>query len=144
MQTGLIVAGDHLIIAQTSHPAFLAFTLVATLRIGQTHSAILTGIDFFAGCNFRFTITARKTGRTLARVQIGTGIVTGAAILTGTMIRAVVQILIAEQTAPAFVAHAIEGFLAGSKLTAGIEFAFVAQRSLPAGLTTAKREDRKK
>lgn len=64
----------------------------------------------------------------------------GAAILTGMMIGAVVEILVAEETAPAFVANAIPGFGACAMNAAGIEFAFVAERTLPTGLATGKRE----
>lgn len=59
------------------------------------------------------------------------------------MIRAVVEVLVAKQTAPAFVAEALPGFLAATVKAAWISHALVAVRSLPTVVAsvTETRED---
>ena len=55
----------------------------------------------------------------------------GAAVLAGLVIGAVVEILIAKQTAPTLVAVALPRLLAGAVQTTWIADALVAQLSLP-------------
>lgn len=60
------------------------------------------------------------------------------------MVGAVVQILIAEQTAPAVVAYAFPWLVAGAVHAARIRRTLIAQRSLPALLTAASRKSKRK
>lgn len=58
------------------------------------------------------------------------------------MVGAIVEILVAEKTTPAFSAMAFPWFLAGSVDAARVGFTFVAHLSLPTGLTSEMKKKR--
>jgi len=71
-----------------------------------------------------------------------TGVEAGAAVQARLMIRAIVEVLVAEQSAPAFVARALPGFLAATVKAARVSDALIALRTFPAAVTSAtKRQD---
>lgn len=57
------------------------------------------------------------------------------------MIRAIVEILVAEQSAPALVARALPGFLAATVKAAWISDTLITQRTLPAVVASATKCD---
>lgn len=136
----LVGAGEQLLLAHATIPALGADALVAALRcLVHAGATVLAGIhNTVARVNFRLAIVAAVSRCTLARIQALASVEAGAAIHAGTMVRAVVQILIAEQTAPALVAYAVPGLVACAMHAARIRSALIAQRSSPALLTAAK------
>lgn len=137
VHAGLISAGYNFVFAQATRPALLTVTFVAAFgSFFNTTAGILAGVFFGTGINFVLTVGSIETGRTHAGEQTLAGIETGATILTRTMICAVVQVLVAKQTAPAFVANAFPGFGACAVHTAGVSFTFVAQWAFVTGLTS--------
>lgn len=80
----------------------------------------------------RLAVSAGEAWRARAGVRTLAGVKAGAAVHAGLVIRAIVQVLVAEQSAPAFVAKALPGFLAATMKAAWISHALVAVRSLPA------------
>lgn len=83
-------------------------------------------------------ICSDVAGRTLASVRTLSGVEASSSILTRFVVGAEVQILIAEQSTPAFVAEALPGLLAGPVYASRIGFTLVAQGTLPAGLATVE------
>lgn len=69
--------------------------------------------------------------RTIAGESALSGIPASSSVLAWAVVRAIVQILIAEHSTPAFVAIAIVGFVAGAVVASGVTFALGAKRSLP-------------
>ena len=61
------------------------------------------------------------------------------AVAAGLVVGAVVEVLVAEETAPALVAATLVGLLAGAVHAAGVELALVAVRAGPAGLAAVER-----
>lgn len=82
-------------------------------------------------------VGARKARRTAARVGALAGVEAGASVATGLVIGAVVEVLVAEQAAPAFVAQAFPGLLAGAVQAARVSLALVAEAPFPAAVTSA-------
>lgn len=68
---------------------------------------------------------------THASVGSLTGVVTCAAVATWPMVRAVVEVLIAEQAAPAFFADAVPGSAAGAVNAARVPLALVTKLAHP-------------
>jgi len=142
----LIRTGQHFLLAHLSTPAAGTMALVARFRgwLIDAGSAILAGIDIgIAGVNLSFAIIATEAGSALAGVQSFAGVEAGSAILAGSVVGAVVQILVAVQATPSLVADASPGFVAGSMDAVRFQNALVAQSSLPTQLTTVKREKRR-
>jgi len=86
------------LLAHLSTPAAGTMALVARFRgwLIDAGSAILAGIDIgIAGVNLSFAIIATEAGSALAGVQSFAGIKAGSAILAGSVVGAVVQILVA-------------------------------------------------
>lgn len=73
----------------------------------------------------------------LARVAAGAGVEARAAVPAGFVVGAVVEVLVAEEAAPALVAHAVPRLDAAAVDAAGVPLALIAQRPFPAGLTSA-------
>lgn len=90
-----------------------------------------------------FAVGVRVTRRTLAGVRALACVEAGSSVLAWFVVRAKVQILIAEQTTPAFVAKALPRFLAGSVHASRVGFAFVAKSSFPSGLTSVGKKQKK-
>jgi len=57
------------------------------------------------------------------------------------VIRAIVEVLVAEQSAPAFVALALPGFLAATVEATRVPDALIAQRTLPAVVASVTERD---
>lgn len=139
----LLRAHHCLLLAVPSDPPLVAFATKgrgAILQLdvvarGSVHARLL-----FAVGDLSVAIGAHESRLALAGVRALAGVEAGAAVLAGLVIRAVVEVLVAEQTAPAFVALALPGFLAGAVHTARIGFAFCAESALPAGVATGMRE----
>lgn len=89
----------------------------------------------------RLALVAGETWRARAGVQALAGVEAGAAVHARLMVRAIVEVLVAEQSAPALVALAIPGLLAATVKTSGISDALIALRALPAVVTSATERD---
>jgi len=72
------------------------------------------------------------------------GVEAGATVQARFVIRAIVEVLVAEQSAPTFVALALPGFLAATVEATRVPDALIAQRTLPAVVAsvTARQERR--
>lgn len=142
VQAGLLRAHHCLLLAVPSDPPLVAFATKGRGAVLQLHvmarrsvhaRLLLTVGDLSVAIGPHESRLALTRVRALARVEAG------AAVLAGFVVRAVVQILVAEETAPAFVALALPGFLAGAVHAARIGFAFCAEGALPAGVATEMR-----
>lgn len=87
-----------------------------------------------------FAVRPRVTWRTAARVRALTGVVAGPAVATRLVVGAVVEVLVAEEAAPAFVAKTVPRLLAGAVQTARVPLTLVAQPPLPAAVAAATKE----
>ena len=87
-----------------------------------------------------FAVGTSVARRTFTCVRPLAGVETSAAVLTRFIVGAIVEILIAEQPTPAFVAHALPGMLTGAVKTTGIALTFVTQPAHPTRLASAKKE----
>lgn len=83
-----------------------------------------------------FAVCPSEAGGAVAGVGALTGVETGAVVATGFVVGAVVEILVAEQSSPAFVAQAVPRLHTTAVHATGIAFAFVTQRSNPTCVTT--------
>lgn len=127
MQTRLVRTRQRFHLAMRSRPALATLAPVRSVRcLLEARSPIQTRL-VLALADFDLAILATEARQTVARVRSLTGIETRAVVLARPMIGAVVQVLVAEQTAPAFVAIAFPFLLAGAVNAARIRFAFVAQ-----------------
>jgi hypothetical protein len=104
----------------------------------QTSAAVETRDDGGAIIFDQFAIGSSVLGRTGAEVGTLASVEAGAAVLAGLVIGAVVEILIAKQTAPTHVAVALPRLLARAVHTAWIADALVAQLSLPSQFAPIK------
>lgn len=82
----------------------------------------------------QLAVGAGKLGRARASVRALARVEASAAVLARLVVRAVVEVLVAEQAAPSFVAVALPGLLTGAVKAARIAYALVAQLSLPSKL----------
>lgn len=115
-----------------SNPALTTFaTIVAIERVLDTTASVATR-RFSAVTDLNVTVGSSKTRRAKACVRALPRIQTGATVLAWPTICAVVEILVAKQTTPAFVATTLPRRLTCSMHTARILFAFAAQFSFPA------------
>lgn len=138
---GQVSAGQTGRLAMRAHPMPGAFAAVsAQAEIGATPAVHARFVG--ATVYFGFAIRPGESGRAGAGVRALSGVETGTAVLAGLVIGTVVEVLVAEETAPSFVAQAVPRLLATSVETTGITFAFRAEPSLPAAVTPAI--DRKK
>ncbi len=96
---------------------------VATSSVLARVAVALVGLDF-AG----FATEARLADAGVAAL---TGVGTGGVIHAGLVIGAEVQILVAEQASPAFLASALKGLVAGAMQAPRVSLALVAEGALP-------------
>lgn len=87
-------------------------------------------------------VRAGVVGRTDASVTPLPGVVAGAIVETGFMVRAIVEVLVAEEPSPALFADAVPGARAGSVHAARVSLALVAQLAHPAGVAAEKKKHR--
>ena len=78
---------------------------------------------------------AGVAGRAAASVGALAGVEAGGSVLAGLVVGAVVQVLVAEETAPAVVAVALPRVLAGAVLAPGVPDALVAKGTSPTAAT---------
>lgn len=93
---------------------------------------------FRAAVDPLFAIGAREAFGTRTSVRPLSGVVARAVVLTRSVVSAEVQVLIAEESSPAFVAEALPFLLTRAVHAPRITLALVAQPSNPAGVTSAK------
>ena len=84
-------------------------------------------------------VGAGVPGRAATSVGALTGVPAGGTVLTGPVVGAVVEVEIAEESAPAVIAVALVGLLAGPVDAAGIVDALVAELARPAGLAPVEK-----
>lgn len=89
----------------------------------------------------RLAVSAREAWRARAGVRSLAGVEAGAAVHARLVIRAVVEVLVAEQAAPALVAQALPGLLAATVKTARVSHALVAVRSFPTVVASAANQE---
>ena len=109
-------------------------TLASTSIGAQVVGAFIGDADLAVGSG-----PSRRTGtsvRTLAGVEAS------GSIVAGLVIGAVVQVLVAKKTAPAFFAVASPRFITGSMLASRVSDTIVAEGSLPTIPAPLKREKR--
>lgn len=136
MQAGLLRTRYRFLLTVSSDPTVGTIAPVTSLLLVVTHSVV----EAWRGraiADDRFALGAGKARRTLARVRALARVEAGSTVLARFVVGAKVQVLVAEQTAPAFVAQALPRLLAGSVHAARVRFALVAQLSLPSGLADA-------
>jgi len=83
------------------------------------------------------TVPAKESWRAGASVRALAGVETGGAVLTGLVVGAVVEVLVAPQSTPSGLAVALVGLGAGSVHASRIAHAFVAILAGPTGATFA-------
>lgn len=91
----------------------------------------------------QLAISSSVLGGAGTGVRALTRVKTGATVLAGFVIGAVVEILIAEQTTPTFVAITLPRLLAGSVKAAWVPDALVAQFALPSQFASVQKENQK-
>lgn len=87
------------------------------------------------------TVSTSETGCAGTGVAALAGIEASAAVVAGLVVRAEIEVLVAEQATPALVAEALPGFLAAAMKTARVTDARVAEGTGPATLTPAKNKE---
>ena len=124
------------------HGAF-AQAGIAVGRVHGARSTVETGIRVTVQKRL-LAVGAVEAWRARAGVQTLAvkGVKAGAAVQAGLVIRAIVEVLVAEQTAPAFVAEALPGLLTATVKAAWISHALVAVRSFPAVVASATENKR--
>ena len=85
---------------------------------------------------FHITVGAGVAEGAATRVRALAGVEAGAAVTARPMVGAAVEILVAEQSAPAFVAQTVPRLVAPSVRAARIAFALVARFTGPAAVTS--------
>ncbi len=87
----------------------------------------------------QLAIGTRMLSWTGASVRALSSVKAGATVLARLVVGAVVEILVAEQTAPTFIAVALVRLLAGSVQTTWVADALVTQLSLPSQFASVKK-----
>lgn len=138
MHAGFLRTGDRFLLAVRPNPTLHTVTPIAAvvLLLVVTRSSVQTGHGRTVA-DSRFAVGSGVTGRALASVRALSGVEASASVLAWFVVGAKVQILIAKQTTPAFVADTLPRLFAGSVHTSRVRFAFIAQRTLPSGLAYA-------
>lgn len=90
----------------------------------------------------RLTIGSGPSGWATARVGALARVEASGAVLARLVVGAVVEVLVAEQTAPALVAVALVGLLAGPVFAAGVADAFVAVATSPSSAASRRQRTR--
>lgn len=144
MDAGFLHTGHGLLLAVASGPALVAFATKCRGTIVpfnvSTRGAVHTGL-FLAVGDLNFAIGAHESRFAFTGVRSLASVEAGSTVLTGFVICAVVQVLVAEQTAPAFVADAVPGFQAASVDASRVRFAFVAHGTFPASVATVDKRN---
>lgn len=141
MDARLLGTGHSLGLAMASDPSLVAgaakgsasVSVVQVMASGAVHARAL-----FAVRDLGFAVRAHESGLALAGVGSLAGVEAGASVLAGLVVGAEVQVLVAEETAPALVALALPRLLAGAVDAARVGLALGAQGSLPAGVATVE------
>lgn len=115
--------------------AAVAYSLILTNASVETR--VLMGQTSVHGL---FAIGSLEPSFTVAGVRPQSGVVASPAVLARLVVGAIIEILVAEQTTPTFVADALPLLLACPVQTSGIPFALVAQLSCPTPVTSAKKK----
>lgn len=138
MHAGFLRASDGFLLTVRPDPSFHAFApIMVAFLIVVARSSVQTRHGRTVA-DSGLAICSDVAGRTLASVRTLSGVEASSSILTRFVVGAEVQILIAEQSTPAFVAEALPGLLAGPVYASRIGFTLVAQGTLPAGLATVE------
>lgn len=143
MRTRLLCTRQRLLLAMFARPSFRACAVVLLAKGIVGARATIQARFVLATAHFDFAFAARVTGRTLACERTVAGVEACATVLAWPMVGAIVQILIAKQTAPTFVATAFPWLLACAVNASRIWFAHVAQSTFPAGLASALEENKR-
>lgn len=136
MQAGLLRARYRFLLAVRTDPPVGTIAPITSLLLIVTHSVVQAWRSRTIA-DHRLALGTGEPGRTLARVRALTGVEAGSTVLARLVVGAKVQILVAEQSAPTFVAQALPRFLAGSVHAPRVRFALIAQLPLPSGLADA-------
>lgn len=137
-----VFARDRRRLAMIALESFLASTGVA-LTVILTCPAILTRVVGATAVQFDFTVDARVARRTAASVRALAGVEAKPVVLTRLMVGAVVEVLVAEQSAPALIADAIPLLLASAVQASRIPLAFITIPAGPSAFTSATIERKK-
>lgn len=136
MHAGFLRAGDGFLLAMRPNPALHT---LASIAVAFFIVVARTSVQARHGCtvaNARLAVGSGVTGRALASIRTLSGVETSSPVLARLVVSAKVQILIAEQPTPAFVAQAFPGLLAGSVHASRVGLTLVAQLALPSRLAT--------
>lgn len=122
-------------------PRALAGVAFSQVLAGPT---VLAGV-LMSGATVQHLLAIRpgESGLTAAGVGSLTGVEANPPVFAGLVVRAIVEILVAEQTPPTFVADAVPLLLARTVKASGIPFTFVAEFTLPAAVTSGNNKKRK-
>ena len=133
--TGEVVAGVRRRLAVRAVPALGAFAAEASSGVAAVAAvqARLLG----AVVALPLAVGAREARWTSTRVRALAGVEAGPVVAAGPVVGAVVEILVAEQAAPALVAQAVPWLLAGAVEAHRVALTLVAQRALPTAVTPA-------
>lgn len=142
VDAGLLRARHGLLLAVSARPALGALARVL-LPKGLVHAhAVVQARLLRTARHFDLAFLAREPGRALAREGPLARVEARAAVLARLVVRAVVQVLVAEQSAPALVADALPLLLARSVHASRVQLALLAQRALPSFLAAATEKKR--
>lgn len=124
-----------------SNPTGTTLTCVAVAVEIVGACAIVQAWTRRAVLNFNFAIDAPEAGSAFASVRALARVRASAAVVARLVICAEIQVLIAEQAAPALLADAFPLFRASSMHASWIHFTFVTIWSLPSGLASVVGEE---
>lgn len=109
------------------------------LALLHARAAVQTRFDC-TGMERLLAVESRVLRRTDAGVAALAGVVARPAVLTRAVVGAVVEVLVAEQAAPALLADAVPGLGAGAVEASRMSLALVAELAHPARMTTGMKE----
>lgn len=144
VHAGLLRAGHSLGLAVPPDPSLVALAAKGRGSVAVVNVNARGPIDarlLLAVRDQDLAVGAHESGLAVASVGALSGVEADALVLARLVIRAVVQVLVAEQTAPSLVALALPGLLAGSVHASRVRLAFGAQRSLPAVIAAVEVEE---
>lgn len=138
VQARLARARHRLRFAVLANPPVTTLTCVAVViaaGIVGTCAVVHARVDA-AIFDFNFAVGAQEAGRALACVRSLSGVGAGPAVVTRLVVGAEVEVLIAEQAAPALLADALPLHAAGSVHASWIHFTLVTIRSSVSALAS--------
>lgn len=139
VHAGLLRAGHSLGLAVPADPSLVALAAKGRRSVAVVNVKARRSVNarlLLAVRDQDLAVGAHESGLAVASVRALSGVEADALVLARLVIRAVVQVLVAEQSSPSLVALALPGFLAGSVYASRVRLAFCAQRSLPAVVAT--------